>query len=94
MVSERQFTPTGAFLNSFVDGAKGRVSVIGASALSPPEEIPETPYSVDVRDARFGYSDVGCRIAFSAPSMPLVERLKRTLHGDGSGYLVLRHGGE
>ncbi len=41
--------------------------VAGGSALSPPEVDPATPYPVDPRLALGGFSDVGIRLAFSAP---------------------------
>ena len=44
------------------DGSK--YFVMGASALSPPEELPETPYPDPESDTR-GYSDVGFRLALS-----------------------------
>ena len=52
--------------------ADGQVYVIGASALSPPTRPIDQPIEVtDWRDAaNQGYSDVGFRLAFSAPPAP------------------------
>jgi hypothetical protein len=49
------------------DENAGKFYVAGGSALSPPEVDPATPYPVDLRLAASGFSDVGLRLAFSAP---------------------------
>jgi hypothetical protein len=46
--------------------ATGRFSVIGGSALSPPEEDPATPYAVSPVQRSLGFSDVGFRLALSS----------------------------
>ena len=49
------------------DEAGGKFYVAGGSALSPPEVDPATAYPVDLHLAASGFSDVGIRLAFSAP---------------------------
>ena len=59
--------------------------VIGGSALSPPEIKPETPGRLSAKEAVAAYSDVGFRLAFTAPAEPRSARLRRLLVD--SGYL-------
>lgn len=58
----------------------GRVYVIGASALSPPPQIRPVDKAVEVPawQTSPGYSDVGFRLAFPAPTGP-IERLRLAL---------------
>jgi hypothetical protein len=49
-------------------------SVVGASALSPPEVNPATPYPV--KDVEKPFADVGLRISFKAPRQTLAGILK------------------
>ncbi len=48
-------------------GKGEKLKVIGGSALSPKEVSPNDPQTVNFAQARAGYSDVGFRLAFSAP---------------------------
>jgi formylglycine-generating enzyme required for sulfatase activity len=48
-------------------GKGEKLRVIGGSALSPKEVGPNDPQPVNFAQARAGYSDVGFRLAFSAP---------------------------
>lgn len=50
-------------------GRSTSLFVVGASAISPPELKPESPEPVDIQNvqAAGGYSDVGVRLAFTAP---------------------------
>lgn len=50
------------------DESTSRFYVAGGSALSPPELNPVTPYPVETATAIGGFSDVGFRLAFTAPS--------------------------
>ncbi len=56
-----------------------RAHVVGGSALSPPNLALEVPYQVDLTEARSGYSDVGCRLAFAAPRPNLSAQVRRIL---------------
>lgn len=60
--------PTLAEVESTLGPDYGNVRVIGASAISAPEIDPNQPYQLDGTLARRGFSDVGCRWAFSAGS--------------------------
>jgi hypothetical protein len=70
-------------------GKGEKLHVIGGSALSPKEETPTEPQSVNFAQTREGYSDVGFRLAFSAPkgaSGGGSARLEQAL--GASGYLA------
>ena len=58
-----------------------RMFVIGASSLSPPELREDTPYPVKSGDADsdFGFSDVGFRLAFTAPDESPGDQISRAL---------------
>ena len=55
------------------------LGVIGGSALSPPQVPIDKVGPVDLASASAGFSDVGVRLAFWAPSLPLRMRLDRFL---------------
>jgi hypothetical protein len=55
-------------------GDRGKLFVIGASALSDPSLDPIKPYPVSSPNEPF--ADVGFRLAFTAPALSLSERLK------------------
>jgi hypothetical protein len=56
-----------------------KLSVIGGSALSPPQMEIEKAYPVNVYDQK-GYADVGFRLAFTTPYLSLTERVKNLLY--------------
>jgi hypothetical protein len=56
------------------------VAVIGGSALSAGDLDVDRPLPVTRTDR--GYSDVGFRLAFTAPARNLAERLKWALAGE------------
>ncbi|MGD9789866.1 MAG: hypothetical protein AB7Q00_03630 [Phycisphaerales bacterium] len=67
-------------------GRGSKLRVIGGSALSPPDIDAETPQGVPLSQSLEGFSDVGFRVAFSAPGNAvapkgdeesLVERARR-----------------
>lgn len=63
-------------------GLKGQLQVIGASAMTPPDVQPERPYplpSVTDEVSKFGFADVGIRLAFPAPSVSLNRQLSDAL---------------
>jgi len=70
-------------------GKSDKMRVIGASALSPKEVKPDEAYSLSAGKGKESYSDVGFRVAFSAPraagAAGVGERLKSAL--EASGYL-------
>jgi len=73
-----------------VDAAVGRgekVRVIGGSALSPAEIKLDQAYPVSASQSREGFSDVGFRLAFSAPKGAIAagtaDRLKTALAAGG-----------
>ena len=70
-------------IRKFVDAAPHSLFVIGGSALSPPEFPVDKPLPVARPDE--GYADVGLRLAFTAPSRSLAEKVKWAI-GD-SPYL-------
>jgi len=70
----------------FFQAKADRFRVIGGSALSPPAIRPETPARLAAKEAAFGYSDVGFRLAFTAPAESLGVRLRRLL--TARGYLT------
>ena len=69
-------TPDGA--RRFAQDNAAALAVIGGSALSPPELPVTTPLPVDRAGA---YADVGFRLAFTAPSRSLSERVGWVLVG-------------
>jgi hypothetical protein len=68
-----------AAIRKFLDQSPDSLFVIGGSALSPPDVPLETPLPVVHSDV--GYSDVGLRLAFTAPARSLSERLAWVLAG-------------
>ena len=74
---------TPATLRDFAveESKKGRLRVIGGSALSPPILEPDKALPLRALEVRrhVGYSDVGLRLAFTAPSEPVALRLDRVL---------------
>jgi len=64
-----------------------KLAVIGGSALSAPSVRPDKPQPIDYGDASLGYSDVGFRLAFTAPAESVGARLRRLLNA--RGYLTL-----
>jgi len=83
---QKAVASTRAAVETFV-GRGERFRVIGASALSPAEVVPEQPYVMNLAIARGGFSDVGFRVAFSAPRSAAaadgVERVSRALRDHG-----------
>jgi formylglycine-generating enzyme required for sulfatase activity len=77
---------TAAAIRKFLDQTPASVFVIGGSALSPPDVPLQTPLAVVHSD--MGYSDVGFRLAFTAPARSLSERLGWVLAGQS--YLWAR----
>ncbi|MFW6163082.1 MAG: SUMF1/EgtB/PvdO family nonheme iron enzyme, partial [Planctomycetota bacterium] len=77
---------------AFVKEHAEALRVVGASALSPPvlwdgKDKPfHRAWPVGDADSRNGYSDVGFRLAFTAPREEPAARLKRMLRG--AGYLA------
>ena len=74
-------------VKAFAAEAAPRLSVIGGSALSPPEVPYDVPHPVKPGAA---FADVGFRLAFTAPSRNLAEKLEWVLAGQG----FLRPGGD
>jgi len=76
---------TAEALGALVEKHKGKLGVVGGSALSPPEvwNGGDKPYGrvwpVDLARAREGYSDVGFRLAFTAPKVGPAQRVARVL---------------
>ena len=74
-----------ARLRCFLDEGAAHLKVIGGSALSPPElwngadKSFAGAWPADLARARRGYSDVGFRLAFTAPGDPVARRLKNLL---------------
>lgn len=88
------FTQTQAVFNHLVGNVAEyamddtRMFVIGGSAMSPPSMAPDKPLElVDWPDSR-GFSDVGMRLAFTAPAHDLAS-LKTAL--SRAGYLLAGH---
>jgi formylglycine-generating enzyme required for sulfatase activity len=75
-----------AAIRRFLEQAPGSLFVIGGSALSPPDVPLQTPLPLVHSDV--GYSDVGFRLAFTAPARSLSERLSWVLAGQS--YLWAR----
>ncbi len=69
-----------------LSGSAGSVAVIGASAMSSPKLPRDRPRPVDPAIAAEGFSDVGFRLAFTAPAEALRVRLRRLL--TERGYLA------
>jgi formylglycine-generating enzyme required for sulfatase activity len=67
-------------IKSFASDAGTGLFVIGGSALSPPELPTDRPLPLKPGAA---YADVGFRLAFTAPSRNLAERLEWALAGQG-----------
>ncbi len=67
-----------------------KIAVIGGSALSGPRIETDKPQPVAAEEAAGGYADVGFRLALTAPSEPLSQRLRRVLVT--RGYLVVGSG--
>ena len=70
-------TPPG--IRDFLSRWSDSMFVIGGSALSPPDMPLQTPLPLAHTDV--GYSDVGLRLAFTAPARSLAERLTWVLSG-------------
>jgi formylglycine-generating enzyme required for sulfatase activity len=66
-------------IRKFVQQATGQLAVIGGSALSPPELPLDKPLPLTRTDQC--YSDVGFRLAFTAPAKSLAERTRWALQG-------------
>lgn len=67
-------------LKRFLGDTPGAVAVIGGSALSAPDA--PLAEALPVKQTHRGYSDVGLRLAFTAPAQNLAERLKWVLAGE------------
>ena len=61
-------------IRKFVEDSPKSIYVIGGSALSPPEIPFDKPQAVAHADE--AYADVGIRLAFTAPSRTLAEKVK------------------
>ncbi|MBM4038421.1 MAG: hypothetical protein FJ290_07895 [Planctomycetes bacterium] len=82
--------PSVRVVRDIVDKGATFLKVAGASALSPPEYWDgsgprpfDRSYSVDLEKAQQGYSDVGFRLAFTAPVDPPAVRLASVLREQG-----------
>jgi len=75
--------PAAEDIRKLVQSAPGSVRVIGGSALSAPALSLAEPYVPDPARASEGFADVGFRLAFTAPAMPLHTRLRRALNQRG-----------
>jgi hypothetical protein len=82
--------PSATRLREFLDGTARALKVVGGSALSPPElwdgsaDRPFTrAYPAGLVKARQGYSDVGFRLAFTAPRVAPVSLVRRVLSDQG-----------
>jgi hypothetical protein len=71
---------TAAEVKSFLSNTTDAVAVIGGSAVSAPQVPVDQPLRADRADK--GYSDVGLRPAFTAPTQSPAERLKWVLAGE------------
>lgn len=65
-------TPEG--IRKFIEASPNALFVIGGSALSPPDAPLDRPLAVAHADE--AYADVGIRLAFTAPSRSIAERVK------------------
>ena len=72
-----------AGVRKFVSKSAGKLGVIGGSALSPPALAVDKAYPVNLDAARRGYSDVGFRLAFTAPEESVESQVKRVLKDKG-----------
>ena len=84
---EKLKVESAADAEKFFQANAERFYVVGGSALSAPSIKPETPGLVPAKEAALGYSDVGFRLAFTAPAESLSVRLRRLL--TSSGYLTV-----
>jgi len=66
-------------IRKFAQQVTGQLAVIGGSALSPPELPLDKPLPLTRSDQC--YSDVGFRLAFTAPAKSLAERTRWALQG-------------
>jgi hypothetical protein len=62
-------------VRALLDAGPDRLKVIGGSALSPPDLKVDQAYTPAMDEAHRGFSDVGLRLAFSAPSESPADRL-------------------
>jgi hypothetical protein len=74
---------TKAGVEKLFSSASEKVRVIGGSALSSPKVKVDTAQPVDAKEMQGGFSDVGFRLAFTAPAEPLYLRLSRLLADQG-----------
>jgi hypothetical protein len=72
-----QSEKTAAGVKKFVEQTSKSLFVIGGSALSPPDVPYDKPLPLAHPDE--GYADVGLRLAFTAPSRSLSEKVKWTV---------------
>jgi hypothetical protein len=86
----RDFQNLAGNVAEFVRDREGKFYVIGASALSPPTRPIDKALPLDPRDATRGFSDVGFRLAFTAPPSP-VDRLT-TAMPEAGWWLVAERG--
>ncbi len=64
---------------AFTAGHADRLYVVGGSALSPPTLDVRTPYHASPERAQRGYSDVGFRLAFTAPGFNAADRVRSSV---------------
>ena len=62
-------------VSKYFEDQQGQCWVVGSSALSPPEMGLAQAHSL-AGQVRSGFSDVGFRLAFSAPPLPSVDKLR------------------
>ena len=80
---------TAARLSDFVAQSAKEFRVVGGSALSPPEYWDgqarpfSRPLALDLAQAHGGYSDVGLRLAFTAPRDAPAARVAAVLKKHG-----------
>ncbi len=75
-------------LKQLLATSAGQVRVIGGSALSAPQIPFDVAQAVDYAEASAGYTDVGLRLAFTAPVETLQVRLRRLLAARGYPVVV------
>ena len=63
-------------VSEFIKQYAANIFVIGGSALSPLSMDISLPYPVETSNQRLGYSDVGMRLAFTAPIISLGDQVK------------------
>ena len=68
-----------ADLKAWVDRHAASFSVIGGSAMSPPQLDPTAPVALTKASGAVGYSDVGIRLVFDAKDVPLRRRMEQLL---------------